>query len=190
MIVLQGRTRMKKNDKPIKRVGALDRFLMKGTVRDGANIASTVLLGLAFLLVGFSVAFSVAGIKVMYVVSDSMVPVFSSGDLVLASVEPRGVGVGDIVVYEAEWLDNQPVTHTVVKMEEDTITTRGANNEQDDPPFNRSEIVGEIAGIVPKMGFAFNPLFIVSLCVSSFVLIAAGSRGGKLAEVTPKRSSE
>lgn len=96
--------------------------------------------------------------KPIVIMSNSMVPVFSRGSVVIVQPvrSPVDIHVGDIIQYEAE---NKMITHRVVKIdtsEDDTgdlvFTTKGDNNPSKDPPVKQSQVVGIIRSTVPYAG--------------------------------------
>lgn len=108
----------------------------------------------------------------MYVVSNSMVPAFSKGDMLLKAspglVEP---GPGDVIAFRAPWLNNEIVTHRLVRISETEMVTKGDNNALSDPIGHPDEIVGVIVGKIPYLGWAINPLFLRILSGTAFSLL-------------------
>lgn len=100
---------------------------------------------------------------IMAVVSNSMVPVFSKGDLIVVKgMDCRDVEVGDIIVY-LNPIRQIPIVHRVVEIDDDdlsspTFTTKGDNNGHTDqstgisPPVRCDWVRGEVKVIVPKLG--------------------------------------
>jgi len=76
---------------------------------------------------------------------DSMFPVIRSGDRLL--VEPSGIGdlrTGDVVLAK---LDRGLTAHRVVRLQGQTIITRGDNCPADDPPFSAVQLLGRVRSI-------------------------------------------
>ncbi len=93
--------------------------IMKDTRRqDSILLIVLVILILAFGLKIFS--FSV-------VISDSMKPEFQRGDLVLTQALFKEPHAGDIIMFNVKDVQN-PVTHRVLGVHDDSITTKGDNN--------------------------------------------------------------
>jgi len=99
---------------------------------------------------------------IMAVVSNSMVPVFYKGDLiVIKGVDCQDVNKGDIIVYDNP-IRQIPIVHRVVGIDEDggsrIFTTKGDNNDHTDqvtgisPPVRCSWVRGKVKLIVPKLG--------------------------------------
>lgn len=133
---------------------------------------TTILIGLMGLVVAVVFIFLTAGIKPMYVVSESMEPTFFKGDMVLKVdnnlVEP---GVGDVVAFKAPWLDNKIVTHRVLEISEDSLITKGDNNLVADPLGSPDQLVGVIIGKIPWMGWLISPWAIRIIAFSLLVII-------------------
>ncbi|WP_457555276.1 signal peptidase I [Candidatus Pyrohabitans sp.] len=105
---------------------------------------------------------------VMAVVSSSMEPTFSKGDLVvIKGIAPEEVKVGDIIVYYNPF-KHIPVVHRVVAIEEIDgkryFITKGDNNrtnpypDQDPrvmlaPPVSEQNLKGKVIFWIPKIGW-------------------------------------
>lgn len=100
---------------------------------------------------------------IMAVVSNSMVPVFYRGDLIVVKgVDCQDIEPGDIIVYQNPYR-GIPVVHRVVDLEKDGsgnrfFITKGDNNPHTDqtsgisPPVACSWLRGEVKLIIPKLG--------------------------------------
>lgn len=105
---------------------------------------------------GMAVALT-TDMPVVAVESNSMVPVFYKGDiLVLKGVAPADLEVGDVIVYSVKTRD-VPVVHRIVKINPDgSFQTKGdANSGQLDfefyiPPEN---VHGKVIVIIPYLGW-------------------------------------
>lgn len=108
------------------------------------------------------------------VVSGSMEPVFSKGDIVLTEkvnvlgineFDPENLEVGDIVIYKAKWYNHNLVIHRIVGGYKDKngnkyYITKGDNNPVTDPEnVYPKEVVGKVITInnnpvyIPKIGY-------------------------------------
>jgi signal peptidase len=106
---------------------------------------------------------------IMAVVSNSMVPVFYRGDLIVVKgLDCQDIESGDIIVYNNP-IRQIPIVHRVVEITRDSqgtlrFITKGDNNGHTDqstgisPPVECGWVKGEVKLIVPKLG-----LFKVSL---------------------------
>jgi signal peptidase I len=74
------------------------------------------------------------------ITSGSMWPVLKEGDLVfIRAVQPEMIEIGDIVV----WQNSRGFTiHRVVRLESDTIVTKGDANFVEDSPVVHKDIIG------------------------------------------------
>jgi signal peptidase len=114
---------------------------------------TTLMVGLVLLMTG---AFSYKPIVIM---SDSMLPVFARGSVVIVQRVQGSVDIriGDIIQYKA---GNKMITHRVVDMRpaddgsgRRVFTTKGDNNRSQDPPVDQSHVVGVIRSAVPYIGY-------------------------------------
>ena len=106
------------------------------------------------------------------VVSGSMEPSFYRGDIVLVEkadffgiheFNPDDVQVGDVVVYDAAWLD-QPVIHRIIGTADINGSTmyviKGDNNDSPDPYYVKADQIkekvvtlGDNLAVIPKVGY-------------------------------------
>lgn len=118
-----------------------------------------IVLGV-FLALGINQGLALAlhtDLPIVAVQSNSMVPTFSKGDLlVLQGAEPGDISVGDVIVFSHS-SSSPPVVHRVIKINPDgTYQTKGdANSGQ--LPFEKriepSQIHGKSILTVPYLGW-------------------------------------
>lgn len=87
----------------------------------------------------------------MTVVSGSMAPTLSVGDIVLIDAKkPLNTSIGDIVAFK---FDNTIVVHRVVEAVEGGFRTKGDANPDLDPFIvTRDMIIGRVVGNIPRLG--------------------------------------
>jgi len=115
---------------------------------------------------GMALALS-TDMPVVAVESNSMVPVFYKGDiLILRGVEPTNLNIGDIIVYSVDGRGT-PVVHRIVKVNPDgSYQTKGdANNGQLNFEYYvpYKNIHGKVVLIIPYLGW-------VKLGVTQYIL--------------------
>ncbi|MDR1642631.1 MAG: signal peptidase I [Clostridiales bacterium] len=118
------------------------------------NIAFTIFL--ALLLIGTAgwLGMKRLGFKPMAVLSTSMAPSHSIGDLVIinSKASPFLTEVGDVVAYAKGSLI---ITQRVVSVDQESgiLWTRGDSREHDDPyPVPYGEMLGKASLRIPKLG--------------------------------------
>lgn len=109
--------------------------------------------GLAVLAAG--IGFRMADLHVRTVVSGSMRPTVSPGDLAVTQGVPTGsLRVGDVIVFTPP-TEAQPVLHRIVSRQGDVVTTKGDANGVADPW--RLTLQGStgyrLAFVVPYLGW-------------------------------------
>lgn len=68
---------------------------------------------------------------------------------ILNEEQKNSLEVNDIVVFkEAKGM----ITHRIVKIEGEYITTKGDANNTNDDPIKKQDVVGEVVNIIPKIG--------------------------------------
>lgn len=92
---------------------------------------------------------SVFGVKTAVVLSGSMDPTFSAGDILIYYEEDE-YEVEDIVIFNS---GGAMVTHRIIDTEGDYFITKGdANDTQDKELLDPRQIEGEMILIIPNMG--------------------------------------
>ena len=108
----------------------------------------------------------------------SMEPTISTGSLILVK-EEKEYKVKDIVTYKN---DNEYVTHRIVKIENDEITTKGDNNNTEDKAFSKDKIIGKMIYELKIYGFILylikNPITWV-LAISIYVIVMLLKKNNK-----------
>jgi signal peptidase len=151
------------------------------TLRRLAHVVG--LLALVVVVAPFVVyaAPGVIGADASYVVlSGSMEPTISTGDVVIVGdVAAEAVASGDVITFQREG-ESVPTTHRVVSVtstaEGISFTTKGDANEEADPePVTPDRLVGRVTFIVPVIGyvvqFVDTPLGFGLLVVLPFGLL-------------------
>ncbi|MFZ1258551.1 MAG: signal peptidase I [Candidatus Saccharimonas sp.] len=112
-----------------------------------------VMTGLVMFMTGFF------AYKPMAIVSNSMVPVFSRGSVVIAEKvnDPMDVQVGDILQYESS---GKMITHRVIAIDaaadgsgNKVFITKGDNSPSRDNPVAAKQAVGIIRAQIPYIGY-------------------------------------
>ena len=94
---------------------------------------------------------TIGGIRIFNIVSESMVPKYEIGDVLIAkSIDTSELKVGDDVAYQGEVgsFEGKVVTHQIIAIEEENgelkFHTKGIANEEEDPVISGSQIYGKI----------------------------------------------
>ncbi len=166
---------------------------MKKTLKKIWNIGSTAVLILIVLCAVFLMGSRIFGFRVFTVVSGSMEPTYSVGDLIyVKSVSPEEVKVGDPITFV---LNEELVvaTHRVVEIDEQNqcFYTKGdANDTPDGDPVHFKNLVGVVKFHIPLLGYVSDyiqhpPGLYVALGSVALLVIAVF-----LPEITSKKAKE
>lgn len=136
--------------------------ILKKIINVFANI-SYVLIA----IYGVLVIPKVFGITPVVVLSGSMEPTYSVGDLLYYKKVDRELEVGDVITYR---LDDALVTHRIVDIQGSEYITQGdANEARDLNPVLQDSIVGIPVFSLPMIGyyiyFVNNNLYLVGIVV-------------------------
>ena len=126
------------------------------TVKRIWNIASTVLVALVVLLAVLLMGSRLIGYRVFNIVSGSMEPEYSVGDLIyVKEVDPATIKPGDVITFVLNE-DLVVATHRVVDIDAENrqFTTKGdANKSEDAAPVHFNNLIGVPVFAVPLLGY-------------------------------------
>ncbi len=144
------------------------------------TLVTVLLLLLAILsFVSANEDTSLLGVRSYVVLSDSMVPTFSAGSLIIAyACPPENVKVGDIITYQLR-SSKTLLTHRVTAVQtvagQPQFTTRGdANNADDTLPVEPGQVKGKVflwlGGVGRFISLLRNPLVLVAVLAVLFMI--------------------
>jgi signal peptidase len=124
---------------------------------------------LSFFIIIFAVFFaaskspnkSLFGFRYYVVLTDSMVPEFSSGDMVFVKIsDAKNINTGDVITFNPSSGGEAYLTHRVTEKFTDyqgtgvtCFRTKGdANNTEDSFLIDESQVIGKVQFHVPKLG--------------------------------------
>ncbi len=160
---------------------------MKKLISKIIKVASICLFSLIVCLSLFVLALrfmsetpSIFGYSFYYVLTESMEPEIMAGDMILGeSVAAEELRIGDVVTYTGKTgeLSGKIITHKIVQIDGDMITTQGIANEDPDPQIHVSQIQARYVFTIPLAGKLFSAInskygFIL-LIVAPLVLLIA-----------------
>lgn len=103
---------------------------------------------------------TVAGIRMFNIVTESMVPKYEVGDILISkSIEPENIKEGDDIVYIGKGgsFEGKIVTHQVVGIENEKgeykFHTKGIANEIEDPLVSQEQVYGKIIYKIHSLSF-------------------------------------
>lgn len=152
---------------------------MKATLKKIWNIASTVLVVLMVLCAVFLMGSRLMGYRVFTVISGSMEPQYSVGDLIyVKAVDVNTIQVGDPITFVLNE-DLVVATHRVVEIdaENQRFYTKGDANEiMDNEPVHFNNVIGVPQFSIPKLGYVSDfiqnpPGMYITLAVGSVLII-------------------
>lgn len=151
------------------------------TVKKIWGIVSLVLVVLVVLAAIFLLGSRILGFRVFNIVSGSMEPEYSVGDLIyVKSVDPATIQVNDVITFLLNE-DGVVATHRVVRIDaaKQHIYTKGDVNETEDmAPVHFKNVIGIPQFAIPGLGyvadFIQNPpgTYIAIIIVSALLILA------------------
>ncbi len=147
--------------------------VMKKVIKVLGNLlfVIVVFLLLVGLLTGLSSksekVYDVIKFRSYVIVTPSMKPTINPGDMILVKkTDIDKLEKGDIITFNK---DNIIATHRIKEINGDSITTKGDNNNLEDTPINKSDVIGRFVFSIPKIGY------IISFAISPVGLVTMGS---------------
>ena len=129
---------------------------MNNTLKKIWNIVSTALVVLMVLCAVFLMGSRVMGYQCFTVISGSMEPKYSVGDLIyVKNVDANTIQVGDDITFILNE-DLVVATHRVVRIdaENQRLYTKGLANEiEDSDPVHFNNVIGVPKFAIPKLGY-------------------------------------
>ena len=121
---------------------------------------------------------SIGGFFPMIVLTDSMYPEISSGDLIIChTIDASEVEEGDVIsFYDPMGDGTSVVTHRVMEIADEGFVTQGDNNNTEDQvPVPADKLIGVYRSRIPGMGrvamFMQTPAGLILCCVCPILLI-------------------
>ncbi len=116
------------------------------------TIINIILILVIIQLAGYFVFKLTGKIKIYNVETGSMEDKIHAGDYILLN-RKTDYKVGDVITYN---VDNYFVTHRIIKIEGDKITTKGDANNTEDKEINRDQIEGKVIYCGGILNFIIN----------------------------------
>lgn len=119
------------------------------------------------------------GVGAAMVLSGSMEPTFSKGDLIIVR-EADTYQVGDIVVFQD---GNSLTVHRIIALDGETVTTQGDANPSADAPRNSDQLKGTVLFWIPYagsvVGFLKTPIGTICVIAAAIALVEIPRRREK-----------
>ena len=132
---------------------------MKQILKKTWNVVSTALVALVVLCAIFLMGSRILGYRVFNIISGSMEPKYSVGDLIyVKAVDVNTIQVGDDITFILNE-DLVVATHRVVRIdaEKQHFYTKGLANEiEDNDPVHFKNVIGVPQFSIPKLGYVSN----------------------------------
>ena len=111
--------------------------------------------------------YNIVRYRTYVIVSPSMKPTIDAGDLIfIKKVDINNLKKGDIVSFKN---DDIIATHRIVDIDDKKVVTKGDNNNIEDYPTDKSDIIGKFIFAIPKIGYvisyAMSPVGMVTIAL-------------------------
>ena len=95
------------------------------------------------------------GFTFFKVATGSMSGSIETGDIVIAKLGNQNININDIIVYKQ---DDYFITHRIIEIEQDNITTKGDANNTEDKPIRKEKIIGKVIKVIHNVSIWENVL--------------------------------
>ncbi len=153
---------------------------MKENLKKLWNITSTALVILVVICAIFLMGSRLLGYNVYTVISGSMEPKYSVGDLIyVKEVDPDTIKAGDVITFVLNE-DLVVATHRVVRIDEENkhFYTKGDTNELEDAsPVHFNNVIGVPKFSIPLLGYVSNfvqnpPGMYIAIAIAALLIVA------------------
>lgn len=128
------------------------------------KIIKKIIIIIALSIVGYSVLgnfsalnnslYNIVHYRNYVVLTGSMEPSILPGDYItIFKVNKDKLKVGDVITYSK---DEKAVTHKIISIDNDKVTTQGTANNLADEPISKDDIIGKYIFKVPKVGYVMQ----------------------------------
>lgn len=176
---------------------------MRSKIKKIFNTLTTIIVVMVVILAILLVGVRLFGLQVFYVISPSMEPNYSVGDLIyVKKVDPDSVKVGDPITFvlNEELL---VATHRVVAIDQENrqFTTKGDANQTVDAPVHFNNLIGVPVFAIPLLGYVSNyiqcpPGMYIAIAAGAFLILLVflpdifAENGSKRKKEEPKQAEE
>jgi signal peptidase len=150
-----------------------------------SHLVTGLLLALGVSVLAIGVTIRVANLHLATVLSNSMQPTFSAGDLAVTQLVPTSsLEVGDVIVFVSP-SDHRPLIHRISSLQDGVVTTRGDANSIDDQWHLTisGATTDRLVAVVPYVGWLTQlqrpVLLLAGVLVGLVILLELGKEVGK-----------
>ena len=120
------------------------------------------------------------GYRLFEVASGSMEPTLQINDVLLVKVNDNDLKKDDIIAYQQ---DDSVITHRIVVVDNDNLIVKGDANNTVDSPITKSQVIGKVVKVYPKLGIwkriLTEPKILILIFITLLLFDAALSYNGK-----------
>ena len=159
-----------------------------GKLKKVWSIITTAVVAVMVLCALFLMGSRLLGFRVFNIVSGSMEPVYSTGDLIyVKTADPQSIQVGDVITFVLNE-DLVVATHRVVRIdgEKQHFYTKGdANDAEDGSPVHFNNVIGVPVFSIPGLGYVSNfiqnppGMYLTIAAVAVLIILAFAPDTGK-----------
>ncbi len=108
------------------------------------------------------------GYTTFNITSGSMEPTIYIDDYVFVKLNNKNIKKGDIITFKK---NNTIITHRIVSIDKNTIITKGDNNNVEDEPIKRKDVIGKVIHIGHEYGIYLKIIKTPQVFITFFISI-------------------
>ena len=113
---------------------------------------------------------NIFGYSIFSTETRSMATTIEKGDIVIVKIGESDLKEKDIITYKN---DNAIITHRIVKIDGDSIVAKGDNNNTEDEPIKKDDVIGEVVFIINNVEIwkkVFSDISVITPIIITVIL--------------------
>ena len=113
---------------------------------------------------------NIFGYSIFSTETRSMATTIEKGDIVIVKIGESDLKEKDIITYKN---DNAIITHRIVKIDGDLIVAKGDNNNTEDEPIKKDDVIGEVVFIINNVEIwkkVFSDISVITPIIITVIL--------------------
>lgn len=111
---------------------------------------------------------NIFGYSIFTTETRSMATTIEKGDIVIVKIGEEDLKERDIITYKN---DNAIITHRIIKIDGESIIAKGDNNNIEDEPIKKEDVIGEVVFIINNVEIWKKVFSDISVIIPIFITV-------------------
>lgn len=111
---------------------------------------------------------NIFGYSIFSTETRSMATTIEKGDIVIVKIGEQDLKERDIITYKN---DNAIITHRIIKIDGESIIAKGDNNNTEDEPIHKDDVIGEVVFIINNVEIWKKVFSDISVIIPIFITV-------------------